>query len=258
MQKYGELLRTLLEKRGIVDEAQADIFLNPDYERNLHDPFLMRDMEKACVRLYEAIENNQKIVVYADYDCDGIPGAVILMDLFKRIGYPILNENFEVYPHTKDFGVGVYIPQRNSEGYGLNLSAIKQFAKSEVKFLITIDLGITAIDEVAQAKAYGIDVIITDHHLPTTALPRACAILNPKVDEYPEKMLCGAGVVFKFVQGFIKRYGGYFKIKNGAEKWMLDMVGLATISGMVPLLGENMAVAYFGIKVLKKYPRSGF
>ncbi|OGI61057.1 single-stranded-DNA-specific exonuclease RecJ [Candidatus Nomurabacteria bacterium RIFCSPHIGHO2_01_FULL_38_19] len=263
MQKYGELLRTLLEKRGIVDEAQADIFLNPDYERNLHDPFLMRDMEKACVRLYEAIENNQKIVVYADYDCDGIPGAVILMDLFKRIGYPILNENFEVYPHTKDFGVGVYIPQRNSEGYGLNLEAIKQFADSGVKLLITVDLGIAAVAEVAQAEMDGIDVIITDHHLPRLAeqaslnLPRAYAILNPKIDNYPEKMLCGAGVAFKFVQGFLKKYGEYFKIKDGAEKWMLDMAGLATLSDMVPLLGENRVIAYFGMKVFKKSPRPG-
>jgi single-stranded-DNA-specific exonuclease len=118
MQKYGELLRTLLEKRGINTAEKADIFLNPDYERDMHDPFLMRDMSKACVRLYEAIENQEKIVVYADYDCDGIPGAVILNDLFILLGY----KNYEVY-----------IPQRNSEGYGLNLEAIKQFAASNVK-----------------------------------------------------------------------------------------------------------------------------
>ena len=121
MQRYGELLEKLLEKRGITDEIQAEIFLNPDYKRDLHDPYLMRDMEKACVRLYEAIDNNEKIVIYADYDCDGIPGAVILQDLFKEIKY----KNYEVY-----------IPQRNSEGYGLNLEAIKQFAKSGVKLLI--------------------------------------------------------------------------------------------------------------------------
>ncbi len=252
MHKYGELLRGLLEKRGIVNEAQADIFLNPDYKRDLHDPFLMRDMEKACVRLYEAIENKEKIVIYADYDCDGIPGAVILTDLFKLLNVPV-----EVYPHTKDFDVGVYIPQRNSEGYGLNLEAIKQFAESNVKLLITIDLGITAVVEVAQAEVDGIDVIITDHHIPPDNLPRAFAILNPKTDDYPEKMLCGAGVVFKFVQGFLKKYGEYFKIKEGAEKWMLDMAGLATLSDMVPLTGENRAIAYFGMKVLRKSPRPG-
>lgn len=242
MQKYGELLRTLLEKRGITDEKQAEIFLNPSYERDLHDPFLMRDMEKACVRLYEAIENNEKIVIYSDYDCDGIPGAVVLTDLFKKLSY----KNFEIY-----------IPQRNSEGYGLNMGAIEQFAGSEVKLLITVDLGITAVEEVAQAEVDGIDVIITDHHLPPETLPRAYAILNPKVDDYPEKMLCGAGVAFKFVQGFVKKYGEYFKINEGWEKWLLDMTGLATLSDMVPLLGENRAIASFGLKVLKKAPRPG-
>jgi single-stranded-DNA-specific exonuclease len=253
MQKYGELLRTLLKKRGIVDPTQAEIFLNPDYKRDLHDPFLMRDMEKACVRLYEAIDAGEKIVIYADYDCDGIPGAVILNDLFQLAGY----KNYEIY-----------IPQRNSEGYGLNLEAIKKFAESKVKLLITVDLGITAVAEVAQAEVDGIDVIITDHHIPQETLPRAYAILNPKVDYpddtvgagYPEKMLCGAGVVFKFAQGFIKKYGKenqQFKIREGSEKWMLDMAGLATLSDMVPLAGENRAISYFGIKVLKKSPRPG-
>jgi len=242
MQKYGELLRALLEKRGITDEAQADAFLNPDYTRDLHNPYLMRDMERACVRIFEAIENKEKIVIYADYDCDGIPGAVILSDLFKKINYT----NYEVY-----------IPQRNSEGYGLNLEAIEQFRDKGIKLIITIDLGITAVAEVAQAEVDGMDVIITDHHLPHATLPRAYAILNPKVDDYPEKMLCGSGVVFKLVQGFIKKYGEYFKIKDGAEKWMLDMAGLATLSDMVPLLGENRALAHFGMKVLRKSPRPG-
>jgi len=242
MQRYGELLRTLLEKRGITDEAQAEIFLNPDYKRDFHDPFLMRDMERACVRLFEALDNKEKIVIYADYDCDGIPGAVILTDLFKIINY----KNYEVY-----------IPQRNSEGYGLNLDAIKQFADSGVKLLITVDLGITAVVEVAQAEVDGIDVIITDHHIPQEVLPRAYAILNPKLGDYPEKMLCGAGVAFKFVQGFLKKYREYFSVRDGAEKWMLDMAGLATLSDMVPLTGENRAIAYFGMKVLKKSPRPG-
>jgi len=242
MQKYHELLRALLEKRGIIDEAQAEIFLNPDYVRDLHDPFLMKDMEHACIRLFEALEAKEKIVIYADYDCDGIPGAVILTDLFKLLEY----KNYEVY-----------IPQRNSEGYGLNMEAIKQFTKIGVRLIITIDLGITAVAEVAQAKVGGIDVIITDHHLPHATLPHAYAILNPKTDNYPEKMLCGAGVMFKFVQGFIKKYGKYFKIKDGIEKWMLDMAGLATLSDMVPLTGENRAIAYFGMKVLRKSPRPG-
>lgn len=242
MQRYGELLRNLLEKRGIINEDQADIFLNPSYERDFHDPFLMRDMERACVRIFEALEAKEKILIYADYDCDGIPGAVILQDLLKLINY----KNYEIY-----------IPQRNSEGYGLNRDAIEQAKNNDVKLIITVDLGITAIEEVAQAEIDGIDIIITDHHLPKETLPRAYAILNPKVDDYPEKMLCGAGVAFKLVQGFLSKYGEYFKVKKGAEKWMLDMAGLATLSDMVPLTGENRAIAYFGMKVFKKSRRPG-
>jgi single-stranded-DNA-specific exonuclease len=252
MQRYSELLRTILEKRGIKTPAEAEIFLNPDFERDFHDPFKMKDMEKTCVKLFETIENGEKIMIYADYDCDGIPGAIILQDLFKKINYT---------------NYGIYIPGRNDEGYGLNLSAIKQFAKEKIKLLITIDLGITAVSEVAQAEVDGIDVIITDHHLPirslgegglaSLTLPRAYAILNPKIDNYPEKMLCGAGVVFKLVQGFIKKYGEFYKINIGWEKWMLDMAGLATLSDLVPLLGENRAMAYFGVKVLRKSSRPG-
>jgi len=242
MQEHSELLKQLLGTRGIEGDKEIDLFLNPDYERDLLDPYLMRDMERACVRMFEAIDNNQKVVIYADYDCDGIPGAVIMQDFFSLIGY----QNFEVY-----------IPQRNSEGYGLNMEAIKIFGDSGVKLLFTIDLGITAVEEVAQAEVLGIDTIITDHHIPHAILPRAYAILNPKVDEYPEKMLCGAGVAFKFVQGFIKKYGEFYKIKSGAEKWMLDMAGLATLSDMVPLLGENRVIAYYGLKVFRKSPRPG-
>lgn len=245
MQQYPELLRTILEKRGIKNIEDAEVFLNPDYERDFHDPFLMRDMEKACEKLFEVIENKEKTIIYADYDCDGIPGAVIFQDLFKKINY----SNYEVY-----------IPGRNTEGYGLNEKAIDEFIKNKVKLLITVDLGITAISEVAKAEVGGIDVIVTDHHLPKLSLPKAFAILNPKVDDYPEKMLCGAGVVFKFVQGFIKKYGKenkFYKINEGWEKWCLDMAGLATLSDLVPLLGENRAIAYFGMKVLQKSPRRG-
>jgi single-stranded-DNA-specific exonuclease len=242
MDASSDFISTLLEKKGIKTKEQREIFLNPTYDRDLHDPFLMQDMTKVCERIHAALKNEEKILIYADYDCDGIPGAVILNDFFKNLGY----QNYEVY-----------IPQRNSEGYGLNTEAIRDFGKRGVKLLITIDLGITAVEEVECAKKEGIDVIITDHHLPLLELPKAYAILNPKVDNYPEKMLCGAGVAFKLVQGFIKKYGPEFSWKEGIEKWMLDMAGLATLSDMVPLSGENRAIAYFGLKVLRKSPRPG-
>ena len=241
---HSPLLTRLLVNRGVVSEDTAEVFLRPDYVRDLHDPLLLHDMEKAVVRIFEAIEAKEKIVVYADYDCDGIPGAVIMHDLFTKIGY----QHFSIY-----------IPDRHDEGYGLNREALEGFIEDKVSLIITIDLGTTDHDDIAFAQAQGIDVIVTDHHLPHETLPSAFAVVNPKIgDTYPEKMLCGSGVVFKLVQAFVQKYGEYFKIHEGWEKWMLDMAGLATLSDMVPLVGENRAIASFGMQVLRKSPRAGF
>jgi single-stranded-DNA-specific exonuclease len=244
MPNHTELLELLLKNRGIAPEDKEK-FLNPIYEKHLNDPYLMKDMERAAVRIFESIEAKEKIVVYSDYDCDGIPAAVIMHDFFTKIGY----ENFSIY-----------IPDRHDEGYGLHTDAITEFIATEVKLLITFDLGITAISEVAQAQASGIDVIITDHHLPAQAgLPHAFAIINPKQEDcqYPDKMLCGAGLAFKLVQALILKYGEYFKISLGWEKWLLDMAGLATLADQVPLVGENRVLAYYGLKVLQKARRPG-
>jgi len=242
--QYSDILLTLLKNRGINTALEAETFISPNYDLHTHDPFLMRDMEKVVERVYRAIKNNEKILIYSDYDADGIPGAVILHDAFKKIGY----KNFENY-----------IPHRHDEGFGLNLEAIDGFRESGVKLLITIDCGIANIAEVTHAKNSDIDVIITDHHVPDKKLPPAYAILNPKLDDckYPEKMLCGSGVIFKFVQAFYKKYGAEFGVTIGHEKWFLDMVGIATLSDMVPLTGENRTFAYYGLKVLKKTPRPG-
>lgn len=238
-----ELLDLLLTNRGIPIE-ERDRFLNPSYEKHLYDPYLMKNMERVCVRIFESVEANEKIVVYSDYDCDGIPAAVIMHDFFTKIGYA----NFSIY-----------IPDRHDEGYGLHRDAIDKFIDNNVNLLITFDLGITAVEEVAHAQASGIDVIITDHHLPQADIPRAYAILNPKQIGcmYPDKMLCGAGVAFKLLQALIIKYGEYWKINNGWEKWLLDMAGVATLSDQVPLIDENRVLAYFGLKVLQKGRRPG-
>jgi single-stranded-DNA-specific exonuclease len=243
MPNHAELLDLLLKNRGIMPE-DYDRFLNPSYEDPAYDPYLLKDMEKACVRIFEAIEAKEKIVIYSDYDCDGIPAAVIMHDFLTKIGH----ENFSIY-----------IPDRHEEGYGLHKDAIAQFIKDSVKLLITFDLGITAVTEVAQAQASGIDVIITDHHLPQAELPRAYAIINPKQDGcgYKDKMLCGAGLAYKLVQALLIKYGEYWKIHKGWEKWLLDMAGVATLADQVPLLEENRAFAYFGLKVLQKGRRLG-
>ena len=160
LQIYSEQVRKMLYARGLVVEADAERFLVPKYE-DLLDPFLFKDMEKAVVRIFEAIEAGQKIVIYSDYDCDGIPAATIMSDLFKRIGYA---------------NVRFYIPHRHDEGYGLHMDAVKEFVKDGVKLIVTFDLGITAINEVVYAQANDVDVIVTDHHLPHGEAPHAFAI----------------------------------------------------------------------------------
>jgi len=239
---YPELLGLLLFYRGIETREVAEKFLKPDYYRDIHDPFLMKDMDKAVERILNAIEKKQKILIYSDYDADGIPGAVVLFDFFKKIGF----QNFENY-----------IPHRHDEGYSLNLEAVEKFASQKFDLIITIDCGIKDIEETKKAKDFGIDVIITDHHIVGEKLPEAHAILNPKqIDcDYPDKNLAGSGVVFKLVQALIKK--GEFEIKEGWEKWLVDMVGLATISDMVSLKGENRVYSYFGMQVLRKSPRHG-
>ena len=244
---YPEFMRNLLFYRGLDSAVTAEKYLHPNFENDVHDPFLMKDMDKAVSRILKAIENKEKIVIYSDYDADGVPGAVVLSDFFKKIGVT----NF-----------GVYIPHRHLEGFGLNKEAIDSFKEKKVTLLITIDCGIADINEVAQAQSFGIDVIITDHHLPTSldgvsVIPCAHAVVDAKQNDckYPYKMLCGSGVVFKLVQAILQK--NRFGLKDGAEKWWLDMVGIATCADMVPLLGENRVLAYYGLKVLRKSPRVG-
>lgn len=237
------LTNLLLENRNILDADEKLRFIAPDYERDSHDPFLILNMERVVERILRAMKNEEKIIIYGDYDCDGIPGSVILHDLFKKIGYAHFSN---------------YIPHRHHEGYGLNKEAIINFAKGGVSLIVTVDCGITDVPEVTLANELGVDVIITDHHLPQAILPPAYAILNSKQadDHYPDDMLCGAGVAFKLSQAILLR-GNFAHIPLGWEKWLLDMAGLSTIADMVPLVKENRMLAYYGLKVLRKSPRPG-
>lgn len=247
MSALHPLTEKLLARRGVTSPEDIERFIRPDYERDTHDPFLILNMAKAVERIFQAFRGGERIVIYGDYDCDGIPGSVILHDLFEKIG-------------VADFQN--YIPHRHLEGYGLNGEAIGRFAKEGVDLIITVDCGITDIEEVAMAQSLGIDVIITDHHLPGAELPPAFTVLNSKQegDTYPDNMLCGAGVAFKLAQAILiegRRTGKMDDIPAGWEKWLLDMAGLSTIADMVPLVKENRALAYYGLKVLKKSPRPG-
>ncbi len=257
------LLEHILNLRGYNTPEKRHNFLNPKYD-DMFDPYLMHDMEKAVARIFSAMEKGEKICIYSDYDADGIPGAVILHDFFQKIGY----EHF-----------WNYIPHRHTEGYGLHLDALQKIADAGTNLIITVDLGITAINEVVFARELGMDVIVTDHHEPLETLPDAFAIVNPKLGTYPDRMLCGAGVAFKLVQAMLMRdplhasgEGGSRRelgedgedvrrwaseITPGWEKWLLDMAGLATLSDMVPLINENRIFAYYGMKVLQKTQRPG-
>ena len=243
----SELVRTLLSKRGVESEHDVAAFLNPDYELHTHDPFLLAGMDSAVARLLRAIEKGERIAVYADFDCDGIPGAALLSDFFKKIGY----ENFEVY-----------LPHRDKEGYGFHTEAIAALAARDVKLIMTVDVGTTAVDAVAFAREKGVDVIVTDHHEIPGSLPDAVAVLNPKLSPYPFPHLCGAAVAFKLahatlIEGKKRKLEAFTKIPEGWEKWLLDMVALATVADMVSLTGENRTLALFGLKVLRKSPRPG-
>ncbi len=246
----GTFAEHLLFHRGILSPTDVEKFLSPDYEKHTHDPFLMKGMAKAVERILKAISGGERVAIWSDYDADGIPGGVILHDFFKKIGYA----NFENY-----------IPHRHNEGFGLNEAGICELAERGAKVLITIDCGIADVADVAYANTLGTDVIITDHHLPNAELPPAFAILNPKQADcaYPEKMLCGSGVVFKLIQALclhLSLNANRYTLNAppiGWEKWLLDMVGLATLSDMVPLTGENRVFAQYGLKVLRKSPRIG-
>jgi single-stranded-DNA-specific exonuclease len=209
--------------------------------RDSYDPFLLPDMEVAVERIGVAAKDKEKICVWSDYDADGIPGGVMLTQFLRDIGMNVVH----------------YIPHRHKEGYGLNTGGIDTLAAQQVTLIITIDLGTTEFEGIEYAKQKGIDVIVTDHHEPHSSLPPALALINPKRPDskYPFDGLCGAGVAWKLVQAILSK--NRFGLEEGKEKWLLDLVGLATLSDMVPLLGENRMLAHFGLRVIRRARRPG-
>lgn len=239
---YNDIEAHLLFHRGVTTNEQAEAFLNPKYDLHSYSPELLVGIKKGVTRVLDAIAKREMICIFSDYDADGIPGAVILSDFFEKIGY----SNFFVY-----------IPHRNREGFGLNTGALDIIKDKGASLVITIDCGCANVSEVEYANSLGMDVIVTDHHEVHDEVPNAYAVINPKQSDcaYPEKMLCGSGVIFKFVSHVLKE--GKFDVIDGWEKWLLDMVGIATISDMVPLVGENRVLAFYGLEVLKKSRRPG-
>ncbi len=235
----------LLLNRGFSDTESVAAFLNPSIA-DLNDPFLMMDMERAVTRILSAIESNEKIVVFGDYDVDGTTATSLLKLFFEEIGVE----------------VATYIPERLKEGYGLNSDAMKGLAQSGITLLITTDCGISSCEEISVAKEVGLDVIVTDHHEISGPLPDAYAILNPRREgcQFPDKNLAGVGVAFKLAMALRTRLreSGYFKDRPEPNlKNYLDIVSIGTVADMVPLIGENRLLVKYGLEVLKNSQREG-
>ena len=232
------VLAELLVARGVNTFEEARSFFRPSLA-DLHDPFLMKDMDKAVERLHTAISGGEKILVYGDYDVDGTTAVSLVYSYVKR------------FTSRVDF----YIPDRYDEGYGVSYKGIDWASDSGFTLLITLDCGIKAIDKVAYAKGKGIDVIICDHHLPEESLPEAVAVLDPKSEDchYPFDDLCGCGVGFKLVQGYSMTYNVPFE----SLEPLLDLLVVSIASDLVTMVGENRVLAYYGLKRLNENPRKG-
>jgi len=234
-----ELTATLLVQRGIENFEEARQFFRPKLE-DLHDPYLMKDMDKAVIRIEKAIENHERILVFGDYDVDGTT-AVSLVSSYLKSFYP---------------NVDNYIPDRYAEGYGISYKGIDYAEDNEISLIIALDCGIKSIDHIAYANAKNIDFVICDHHRPGNSLPEAVAILDPKRQDcnYPYDELCGCGIGFKLIQALGQN-------RNQTIEDLipyLDLVATAIGADIVPITGENRILAKFGLDVINSNPRQGF
>ncbi|MBV9791064.1 MAG: single-stranded-DNA-specific exonuclease RecJ [Chloroflexi bacterium] len=231
------LVGQVLWSRQITDPDAVKDFLDPDYRR-LHDPFALRDMDRAVDRIRQAVEADQTVAVYGDFDTDGVTGVALLKQALSALGLRVLP----------------YIPRRIEEGYGLNIPAIEQLA-TKADLLITVDCGISNVDEIARAQALGLDVIVLDHHTPPAVLPQGYAVINPKRGDcdYPYDMLAGVGVAYKLTQALHKI--GMRTNLRGRD--LLDVVALGTVTDMAPLNGENRILVKHGLLALNESERPG-
>lgn len=236
--KIPTSLARILSSRGFASAEQVDTFFNPSLDK-MYDPFIMKDMDKASDRILQGIERNEQIWIHGDYDVDGTCSAAMLTLFLREIGG----------------NVDYYIPDRFSDGYGINSTSIEQAVKKNVKLLITVDVGITSFDMLDLAAEKNIETIVCDHHEPSNVLPKAFAILDPFLPDctYPFKPLAACGVVFKLMQALAIKIG-----KPDLPHKHLDFVALAATADMVPLLDENRIMVHYGLKQINKNPRIGF
>ncbi len=235
------VLGRILAQRGIVGEESVSQFLVPDYERDIHDPFLFRDMDKAVARISAALDLGETIGIFGDHDADGVSAATLVADTLEMLGGT----------------VEVYIPDKATQGHGIHTDGIDAFAAKGVRVMMSVDCGTSSHAAVDDARAQDIDVIITDHHHAPDILPDAYAIINPQVadETYPFRLLSGTGVAFKVMCALVARYAPTY---SNRMKWLLDIVAVGTIADCMPLVGENRALVYYGLKVLNKTRRMGY
>ncbi len=234
----SNLLATILVNKNITTKKDIELFLNPT-RNDFYNPFLMNDMEIATNRIIKAMDNKEKVIIYGDYDVDGITSITVLKSFLCDIG---LNADY-------------YIPNRLEEGYGLNKNAIDKIYKQGYKLMITVDCGISAIEEIKYANSLGLEVIVTDHHEPTEELPKALAVIDNKRKDstYPFRELAGVGVTFKLIQAL----GQKLNLKEETYLKYLDIVCVGTISDIVPLISENRVIAKLGLKLIKQTKNMG-
>lgn len=238
LSEHSPFLRQLLFNRGITTAESARAYLGADSPTDTN-PFALKDMDKAVALIHDALESDQNVAIYGDYDTDGVTSSALLYELFDQLG------------HTPR----VYIPNRFDEGYGLNVEAIQQLASEDIDLIITVDCGIRALQEVALAKQLGMKVIVTDHHLPGKDLPAADAVIDPHQagDPYPYKMLAGVGMAYKIAKAYLLTYPDP---NIDFHQW-LDLVSIGTVVDIAPLDGENRALVKAGMQAMRSTHRQG-
>ena len=249
-----KILANMLVHRGITNYEEAKKFFRPSLN-DLHDPFLMKDMDKAIIRIEKAIKNQEKILVYGDYDVDGTTAVSLVYSFLKKL--PFINQPeklLDVSPQGNSL-VDYYIPDRYAEGYGISFQGIDFAKENNFTLIIALDCGIKANDKVDYANERDIDFIICDHHRPGETLPNAVAVLDPKRSDcfYPFDELCGCGVGFKLVQAYAQKKHIPF---SELEEY-LDLTAISIASDLVPITGENRILCYFGLEQINKKPRNG-
>lgn len=235
------IVASLLDQRGYREEDERVRFLSPQYDRDLHDPFLFSQMERVVERIGISLSRGEVIGIFGDYDADGVTSATVMRETIQALGGRAV----------------VYIPRKDTEGHGLNTRALDFFTKEGARLIMTLDCGMMNHEEIEEANMLGLDVIIIDHHHVPEVLPSAYAIINPKLtgETYPFRDLCGAGTAFKVAQALFRRFAPE---KEDQVKWLLDIVATGTVADVMPLVGENRVLVTYGLIVLSRTRRIGF